>query len=79
MLELLGELNGLNVYFYFLRLVVKAMEIYASRVGEGDKLNVMKRMIREQVEIIERVRDLKMEMNSWQLSTLKEEITVQAY
>lgn len=49
MLELLSEHNGLDLYYYFLRLVVKGSEIYASRAREGAKLAPLKRMIAELV------------------------------
>ncbi len=38
---------------------MKGAEIYASKVGEGDKLNGLKKMIKELIDSIERLQDLK--------------------
>jgi hypothetical protein len=35
MLKILENNNGLEVYFFFLRLVVKGAEIYSVRIGDN--------------------------------------------
>jgi hypothetical protein len=52
MLELLSQEKGINLYLYYLRLIVKGSEIYASRMGEGDRLEKIKRMIGRQLKEI---------------------------
>ena len=43
---MLNQNKGLDLYFYFLRLVVKGAEIYAVKSGDNEKLSLLKSILR---------------------------------
>lgn len=79
MLELLNQERGIDLYLYYLRMVVKGSEIYASRMGEGEKLEKIKRMIAKQLKEMQNASNLHLDVNSPQFTSLKEECSLDLF
>ena len=73
MFRILNENRGVELYYYFLRLALKAAQIYAA--GDQDALDNIKAGIRRQLAHIRRLPFLREELEDAQLKALKEETT----